>query len=99
VGYILDVITNKGNVIAYVSNPREIREHLPQDDILISHKIGSNERSLIYKNSGTFKIEKTDKKYGVYAGDICQICRRGILVDYGGCATCPECSAQLKCGL
>jgi len=40
-----------------------------------------------------------DKKVGGNVGDICQICEAGELVDFGGCFTCNNCSAQLKCGL
>lgn len=36
---------------------------------------------------------------GNEVGDTCPICRQGTVEDIGGCNTCTNCSAQLKCGL
>ncbi|SDQ39003.1 vitamin B12-dependent ribonucleotide reductase [Carnobacterium viridans] len=38
-------------------------------------------------------------KYGNEVGDTCPICRQGTVEDLGGCNTCTNCNAQLKCGL
>ena len=40
-----------------------------------------------------------DVVYGSDIGDTCPICRQGIVEDIGGCNTCTNCSAQLRCGL
>ena len=40
-----------------------------------------------------------DVVYGSDVGDTCPICRQGIVEDIGGCNTCTNCSAQLRCGL
>ena len=40
-----------------------------------------------------------DVVYGSEIGDTCPICRQGIVEDIGGCNTCTNCSAQLRCGL
>jgi ribonucleoside-diphosphate reductase alpha chain len=37
--------------------------------------------------------------YGVEPGNICPICRIGIVEELGGCTTCTNCKTQLKCGL
>lgn len=37
--------------------------------------------------------------YGNEVGDTCPICRQGTVEDLGGCNTCTNCNAQLKCGL
>ncbi|MBM6615979.1 vitamin B12-dependent ribonucleotide reductase [Desemzia sp. RIT804] len=37
--------------------------------------------------------------FGNEVGDTCPICRQGTVEDIGGCNTCTNCSAQLKCGL
>lgn len=37
--------------------------------------------------------------YGSDVGDTCPICRTGIVADIGGCNTCTNCQAQLRCGL
>ena len=40
-----------------------------------------------------------DVVYGSDIGDTCPICRQGIVEEIGGCNTCTNCSAQLRCGL
>ena len=42
---------------------------------------------------------KAGKNIGVEIGDICPICGEGTVEDIGGCNTCSNCNAQLKCGL
>ncbi|MDD4212494.1 MAG: vitamin B12-dependent ribonucleotide reductase [Bacilli bacterium] len=42
---------------------------------------------------------KVGKNIGVEIGDICPICSEGTVEDIGGCNTCSNCHAQLKCGL
>ncbi|MFA6627664.1 MAG: vitamin B12-dependent ribonucleotide reductase [Bacilli bacterium] len=42
---------------------------------------------------------KVGKNIGVEIGDICPICLEGTVEDIGGCNTCSNCHAQLKCGL
>jgi ribonucleoside-diphosphate reductase alpha chain len=40
-----------------------------------------------------------DVVFGSDIGDTCPICRSGIVQDIGGCNTCTNCNAQLRCGL
>ena len=40
-----------------------------------------------------------DVVYGSEVGDTCPICRQGVVKDIGGCNTCINCNAQLRCGL
>lgn len=40
-----------------------------------------------------------DVVYGSDVGNTCPICRLGIVEDIGGCNTCTNCNAQLRCGL
>ncbi|MBN2696182.1 MAG: vitamin B12-dependent ribonucleotide reductase, partial [Bacilli bacterium] len=42
---------------------------------------------------------KAGRNIGVEIGDICPICLEGTVEDIGGCNTCTNCNAQLKCGL
>lgn len=42
---------------------------------------------------------KLDRKIGTDVGDICPICKEGTVEDLGGCNSCTNCGAQLKCGL
>lgn len=42
---------------------------------------------------------KHGKDIGTEVGDLCPICNEGEVIDSGGCNTCSNCGAQLKCGL
>ena len=45
------------------------------------------------------RADRQDRNIGVEVGDICPICLEGIVEEIGGCNTCTNCNAQLKCGL
>ncbi|KFZ27563.1 MAG: Ribonucleoside-diphosphate reductase NrdZ [Candidatus Izimaplasma bacterium HR2] len=45
------------------------------------------------------RSDRQDRNIGVEAGDICPICLEGVVEAIGGCHTCTNCNAQLKCGL
>jgi ribonucleoside-diphosphate reductase alpha chain len=45
------------------------------------------------------ELDKTNVTYGSEVGDTCPICRQGTVKELGGCNTCTNCNAQLKCGL
>lgn len=45
------------------------------------------------------ELQKTVVTVGNEVGDTCPICRKGTVIDAGGCNTCNNCNAQLKCGL
>jgi ribonucleoside-diphosphate reductase alpha chain len=44
-------------------------------------------------------VGKAEVVYGPEAGNTCPICRIGKVKEHGGCNTCTNCNAQLKCGL
>lgn len=44
-------------------------------------------------------LRSTSVNYGNEVGDTCPVCRQGTVEDLGGCNTCTNCNAQLKCGL
>ncbi|WP_425441248.1 vitamin B12-dependent ribonucleotide reductase [Salipaludibacillus aurantiacus] len=44
-------------------------------------------------------LRSTSVTYGSEVGDTCPVCRKGTVEDIGGCNTCTNCNAQLKCGL
>ena len=51
-------------------------------------------------NSPTpLRSDRQDREIGIEIGNLCPICREGIVQDVGGCHTCTNCNAQLKCGL
>lgn len=45
------------------------------------------------------RSDRQDRDIGVEAGNICPICLEGTVENLGGCHTCTNCNAQLKCGL
>lgn len=45
------------------------------------------------------RADRQDRNIGVEVGDICPICLEGIVEEIGGCNTCTNCNAQLKCSL
>ncbi|MBM6617317.1 vitamin B12-dependent ribonucleotide reductase [Bacillus sp. RD4P76] len=44
-------------------------------------------------------VRSTTVTFGSEVGDTCPVCRQGKVQDIGGCNTCTDCGAQLKCGL
>lgn len=51
------------------------------------------------KETISFRSSKSNRNIGVELGDLCPICLEGTVEDIGGCNTCTNCNAQLKCGL
>lgn len=45
------------------------------------------------------RSDRQDRNIGIEVGDICPICLEGVVEEIGGCNTCTNCNAQLKCGL
>lgn len=44
-------------------------------------------------------LRSTNVQYGCEVGNTCPVCRVGEVKEIGGCNTCTDCGAQLKCGL
>ncbi|HHW36965.1 MAG TPA: hypothetical protein GXX18_06975 [Bacillales bacterium] len=44
-------------------------------------------------------LRSTDVTIGNEVGNTCPVCRKGKVKEIGGCNTCTNCGAQLKCGL
>jgi ribonucleoside-diphosphate reductase alpha chain len=57
------------------------------------------ETSVRLEDNNNVEEDKSAEKYGTEVGDTCIICRVGTVIDAGGCNTCNNCNAQLKCGL
>ncbi|MFL2100483.1 vitamin B12-dependent ribonucleotide reductase [Desemzia sp. FAM 23989] len=58
--------------------------------------IGAPQETTVETKTFTNVEEST---VGNEIGDTCPICRQGTVEDIGGCNTCTNCNAQLKCGL
>ena len=64
------------------------------------HDFGVNVKETQAEEKKTdFRADRQDRNIGVEVGDICPICLEGTVEEIGGCNTCTNCSAQLKCGL
>ncbi|MET3574784.1 vitamin B12-dependent ribonucleotide reductase [Bhargavaea ullalensis] len=44
-------------------------------------------------------LRSTNVTIGSEIGDTCPVCRKGTVEELGGCNSCTNCGAQLKCGL
>ncbi len=73
----------------------------PQQVAMDELGIDTPEEQKPQKDSKTkgLRSDRQDRNIGVEAGDICPICLEGTVENLGGCHTCTNCNAQLKCGL
>lgn len=53
----------------------------------------------IHSDTETDTVTSFDKEAGVEEGDLCPVCFIGTIREMGGCNTCDNCSAQVKCGI
>ncbi|MYL53552.1 vitamin B12-dependent ribonucleotide reductase [Pontibacillus yanchengensis] len=58
-----------------------------------------NEQPKVVLMDTVHELDKTDVTIGSEVGNTCPVCREGKIQDVGGCNTCMNCGAQLKCGL
>lgn len=66
----------------------------------IVHDFGINVKEQQAEEKKTdLRADRQDRNIGVEVGDICPICLEGTVEEIGGCNTCTNCNAQLKCGL
>lgn len=70
-----------------------------QDDTGVVSLINENQIEEIRHSHADVPGMKQDKNFGTEVGDICPICKEGTVEDLGGCNTCTNCGAQLKCGI
>ena len=92
-------VSINGKTVAYEEDAKSIGKYMIKDASIVDVRITDESRIMAFSNGDTLMIEAIDKEVGTQAGDICQICKAGELKDYGGCASCENCGAQLKCGL
>lgn len=69
--------------VRVVDNPDELRQLVEHAETEHRNQMGDTD----------------DVVYGSDIGDTCPICRTGLVEEIGGCNTCTNCSAQLRCGL
>ncbi|MCK9536563.1 MAG: vitamin B12-dependent ribonucleotide reductase, partial [Bacilli bacterium] len=96
----------KGGTV-YVDGSRDAQvltlkkeQSLPKQVELTDLGIEIEEKTIIKDKQKINPVRtKANRNIGVEIGDICPICLEGTVEDIGGCNTCTNCNAQLKCGL
>jgi ribonucleoside-diphosphate reductase alpha chain len=68
-------------------------------DEIIESKTSKNRIEEIIQKHADIPSNKQGREIGVEVGSTCPICKEGVVEDLGGCNTCTNCNAQLKCGL
>ncbi|RSL30958.1 vitamin B12-dependent ribonucleotide reductase [Salibacterium salarium] len=95
----------KGGTV-YVDGSREAQvltlkaEENDTPDTLESESDNENQHDKKVVLADTIKdVRSTTVNFGNNIGDTCPVCREGTVEEMGGCNTCTNCGAQLKCGL
>ncbi|KOO43950.1 vitamin B12-dependent ribonucleotide reductase [Priestia koreensis] len=57
------------------------------------------EQEAVTEEHVSLSISYDESKIGSDVGDTCPVCRQGTVEEIGGCNTCTNCNAQLRCGL
>ncbi|TLS36355.1 vitamin B12-dependent ribonucleotide reductase [Pseudalkalibacillus caeni] len=65
----------------------------------LEHDFGEEEKSHVVLVDTITDLRATDVTIGSEVGNTCPVCRKGKVKEIGGCNTCDNCNAQLKCGL
>ncbi|NQZ29508.1 MAG: vitamin B12-dependent ribonucleotide reductase [Mycoplasmatales bacterium] len=66
---------------------------------ILQTETSQREVEKINENHADIPGIKLDKNLGTKPGDTCPVCKEGTVEDLGGCNSCTNCGAQLKCGL
>ncbi|PGK51536.1 ribonucleoside-diphosphate reductase, adenosylcobalamin-dependent [Priestia megaterium] len=69
-----------------------------KEEVAVGTTKGSNKEK-IFLSETVPEASSTSVKIGSENGETCTICQQGKIVKSGGCDTCTNCGAQLKCGL
>jgi ribonucleoside-diphosphate reductase alpha chain len=90
----------KGGTV-YVDGSRDAQVlTLTKDDVKQEQQeLLPNEERKVYVVDTIKDLKSTNVNVGSEVGQTCPVCRKGTVEDIGGCNTCTNCSAQLKCGL
>lgn len=91
----------KGGTV-YVDGSRDtqvLKIKTNDDEIQPAPTTENKEKNNVYLVGTIAPLTQTDVTIGSEIGNTCPVCRKGKVIDRGGCATCDNCNGQLKCGL
>jgi ribonucleoside-diphosphate reductase alpha chain len=81
-------------VLTLTKEDNIVNEQLSVKDFGIDASIKTPEKEI-----SDLRGDRLDREIGNEVGNICPICLEGVVITSGGCNTCQNCGAQLKCGL
>jgi ribonucleoside-diphosphate reductase alpha chain len=81
-------------VLTLTKEDNVVNEQLTVKDFGVDTSIQKPEREI-----SDLRSDRLDREIGSEVGNICPICLEGVVIESGGCNTCQNCGAQLKCGL
>ncbi|NMH68652.1 vitamin B12-dependent ribonucleotide reductase [Bacillus sp. RO3] len=81
-------------VLTLKAEENSFDDELPEE----KHDIPTSKKPIVLLDT-IQDVRSTDVTIGSEVGNTCPVCRKGTVKDMGGCNTCTNCGAQLKCGL
>jgi ribonucleoside-diphosphate reductase alpha chain len=89
----------KGGTV-YVDGSRDSQVlTLKAEENVIQESLFAEEKQHVVLVDTISDLRSTDVTIGSEVGNTCPICRKGKVKEIGGCNTCTNCNAQLRCGL
>jgi ribonucleoside-diphosphate reductase alpha chain len=89
----------KGGTV-YVDGSRDSQVlTLKAEENVIQESLFDDEKQHVVLVDTISDLRSTDVTIGSEVGNTCPICRKGKVKEIGGCNTCTNCNAQLRCGL
>ena len=83
-----------GSRDAQVLTLKAEENHFEQQEL----ELGDDEKKVVLVDTIN-ELRSTNVTIGSEVGNTCPVCRKGEVKELGGCNTCTNCGAQLKCGL
>ncbi|WP_018923806.1 vitamin B12-dependent ribonucleotide reductase [Salsuginibacillus kocurii] len=74
-------------------------EEVEQTELIDPEQFEEEDKQKVVLVDTIKDLRSTTVNVGNELGDTCPVCREGDVQDIGGCNTCTNCGAQLKCGI
>lgn len=86
-------------VLSLSNDDNQLQKQVNLSDLVLTDNLSNEIEEKIKPIKPGWRSDRQDRKIGNNLGDLCQICKEGILVLSSGCFTCNNCGMQTKCGL